>query len=437
MNSKIKSLLRPYRTACILLLAGFCTAIASAEPADGAQLRPAPQNSPLGQQLLEPLGHPLNKGRILYDARLRYEHADQRGLDKSDAFTLRQRFGYETPRFNGFYALAEGEYTWVLNNGDFGAYPPPFNNGQTVIPDAESFALNRLFLGYTGEGFAFKGGRQDINLGNQRYVGAVGWRQNNQTFDAVRLTVDAIPDLTLDYTWNWQVNRIFGTKAPTTPLRRFRADNHFFNALYSGVENVDFGGYAYSLRLRNSQALSSDTFGLFADGKHALNSDYTLLYRAEYAYQTDNSNTVGAGYSESYLHLRLGAQRSGYQLGGGFESLGGDGTRAFQTPLATLHAFNGWADTFLNTPADGLRDYYLWLSGPVAGGVNGRLEAHYFTGENNSNTYGHEFGLVLNKRINTNLTALVKGSYYNGRNGAGGAIAANKTKFWAQLDFAL
>ena len=39
--------------------------------------------------------------------------------------------------------------------------------------------------------------------------------------------------------------------------------------------------------------------------------------------------------------------------------LGSDGgVAAFQTPLATLHAFNGWADLFLTTPARGLRAWW-------------------------------------------------------------------------------
>ena len=33
-----------------------------------------------------------------------------------------------------------------------------------------------------------------------------------------------------------------------------------------------------------------------------------------------------------------------------------------QTPLATLHAFNGWADMFLTTPANGLQDLYFRAS---------------------------------------------------------------------------
>ncbi|MEI8045213.1 MAG: hypothetical protein WCL11_27625, partial [Verrucomicrobiota bacterium] len=54
-------------------------------------------------------------------------------------------------------------------------------------------------------------------------------------------------------------------------------------------------------------------------------------------------------------------QRGQASLSGlvGYEVLEGNGTIGFATPLATLHAFNGWADMFLSTPANGLKDFYL------------------------------------------------------------------------------
>ena len=39
--------------------------------------------------------------------------------------------------------------------------------------------------------------------------------------------------------------------------------------------------------------------------------------------------------------------------------LASDNSQGFRTPLATLHAFNGWADLFLDTPPDGLSDIYV------------------------------------------------------------------------------
>ncbi|MCC5808483.1 MAG: hypothetical protein JJU00_19305 [Opitutales bacterium] len=422
MNTRSQKLILP-----VVLAAGLLSLAPS--PADATEL---------GKSVLARAGSPWDEGRLIFNTRLRYEHADQDGLRAADAFTLRTRFGYETPSFEGFSALVEGEYNWVLNNGDFAVYPPPFNNGRTVIPDPETFALNRLFAAYADDGFSATVGRQGINLLNQRHIGTVGWRQNDQTYDAGRLRVTAVPDVVIDYTWNWQVNRIFGSKTPATPLRRLRTDNHFVNVLYTGMDDTTFGAYHYALRLRNLTAMSSDTTGLFVDGTHALNGDYTLLYRAEFGRQRDNRSTSGASYREDYYHLRLGARRAGFQAGIGYEELGGDGERAFQTPLATLHAFNGWADTFLTTPPDGLRDTYLWLAGPLGETkVNARFEARYFRAQYISQTYGHELGLLLTRPLTENLGALVKATRYKGREAAGPGVSADKTKIWIQFDFRL
>ena len=44
----------------------------------------------------------------------------------------------------------------------------------------------------------------------------------------------------------------------------------------------------------------------------------------------------------------------------------------FNTPLATLHAFNGWADRFLTTPVKGLADTNIKLLAKYA-----KLQAKY------------------------------------------------------------
>jgi hypothetical protein len=97
---------------------------------------------------------------------------------------------------------------------------------------------NRLYLKYQSQPFTTIVGRQDINLLNQRHVGTVAWRQNDQTFDAARFQYNGVPGLVLDYTYNWQVNRIFGSEAPTGVLERFHTDNHFFNATYTGIDKL-------------------------------------------------------------------------------------------------------------------------------------------------------------------------------------------------------
>lgn len=408
----------------LLLLPAVCLTTAHADPI------------PLGKSLLDPLGSPIADGALILNSRLRYEFADQEGLDDSNAFTLRTRLGYQSGVYSGFSFLAEGEYNWELNSGDFAAYLPPLNGSKTVIADGESFDLNRLYLKYQSEPFTAIIGRQDINLLNQRHIGTVGWRQNDQTFDAARFQFTAFPDFVLDYTYNWQVNRVFGSEAPTGALQRFHTDNHILNATYTGIDKVTLGAYAYLLRFSNAPTLSSDTFGLFADGTAPITSAYAFKYHTEWSYQTDNSHTAGPDVGEHYIHLRGAVARDKYEVGLGFESLGGNGTTAYQTPLATLHLFNGWADSFLTTPAGGLRDFYLFAGAPLCWGVNARLEAHHFTAEDNSTTFGQEYGISLVKKFNENLTALVKASQYEGSASVPGVVGADKTKVWLQMEYA-
>jgi hypothetical protein len=57
-------------------------------------------------------------------------------------------------------------------------------------------------------------GRQAINLDNQRWVGSVDWRQNDQTLDAVRAAVSPSRNTRLEYVHSWRVNRIVGPDSP-------------------------------------------------------------------------------------------------------------------------------------------------------------------------------------------------------------------------------
>ncbi|MGJ3629579.1 hypothetical protein AB5I41_27045 [Sphingomonas sp. MMS24-JH45] len=66
-------------------------------------------------------------------------------------------------------------------------------------------------------------------------------------------------------------------------------------------------------------------------------------------------------YAASYWLADVVVDLSGPRLGGGYEVLGADDGRAFtsfQTPLAAVFKFNGWAERFTPKPPDGLRDLY-------------------------------------------------------------------------------
>jgi hypothetical protein len=79
-----------------------------------------------------------------------------------------------------------------------------------------------------------------------------------------------------------------------------------------------------------------------------------------------------------------------------YELLEGNGTSAFQTPLGTNHAFQGWADRFLITPADGIEALY----GTVAASVYGPslvVVYHDFSADNDGYDYGTEWDAQLSK----------------------------------------
>lgn len=414
-----------------------------------APLAPAPKGTLWGQELLKYTPAPLDQGHIIFNQRLRYESVDQTGLDNAKELSLRTRVGYETPHYYGIYGVGEFENTWDINDGSAGKFPAPLNNGKAVIADPRNNEITQLFAGYSAYQSDVKFGRQVILLDNQRFVGPVDWRQNDQTFDALRFSTQAIKDLWLSYAWNWKVNRISGTSTPTAILSRYNANNQLFNIHYTGLPKYGtLGAYVYDLDLRGAtaprvttpvltQTLSGETMGVFFDGKYALNPDWSLIYRAEYAFQTDNHGTGPGSFWDNYYHFRLGGSYQKFEAGGAFESLGGNGTHAFQTPLATLHAFNGWADQFLTTPATGLRDYYLWEKAPLPLNANLSLEQHYYTGVVSDQTFGYEADFAVSRKFGENTTALVKFAQYRGNGAPNTGVRANVSKFWLQVEFSL
>ena len=128
-------------------------------------------------------------------------------------------------------------------------------------------------------------------------------------------------------------------------------------------------------------------------------------------------------------------------LKGGYEVLGGDdgvGNRAFQTPLATKHAFQGWADVFLTTPADGIEDAYVGATVPLWGG---QLQAWYhdFDAEQGSTSYGDEIDLSYGHPIPAvpGLTALVKYASYDADTAVlrGNVANVDTDKLWLQMQY--
>ena len=373
----------------------------------------------------------LTKGKAYLDLRYRYEFVDQDGFtENANASTLRTRLGYKTGTFEGFSGLLEFENVTEIASGK---YNNTVNgeNSYPVVADPENTEVNQVYLRYEGiKGFALTGGRQALNLDTQRFVGTVGWRQNDQAFDSLRMVNTSVADVTLAYTYVWNVNRIFGEDHPLGDLA---ADSHFFNISYNGLEFGKLTVYDYLLGFDNAavRGLNSNTIGARFAGSTDLGEKTKLHYALEYAQQTDQAANPG-DYSVSYFLGEVGVELRGLTVRAGYEILGSDnGVAAFQTPLATLHKFNGWADKFLNTPAAGLRDFYLKVDYLLAGTeaiVNGlKLTAvyHRFEADFDGADYGSEWDLSASKKIFDHYSLALKFARYEAD-----SYSADTSKFW-------
>lgn len=344
----------------------------------------------------------LTEGDVFGQVRYRTEMVDQAGPapinEDATAHTIRTNLGFKTGKYKDFQGLLEAQFVQHLGAESFNDTV----NGKTrypVVADPDNQEINQAWVGWTGlKGADIKLGRQAINLDNQRFIGSVDWRQNDQTFDSVFATYTGFDKASLSYGYIGNVNRIFGDDHPLGDLD---TRSHIMNASYGVADWLKITGYSYIFDFDRLSTRSSQTYGLRTTGKVPLNADWSLAYEAEFATQADHANNT-ADYREQYYHLAPSLSGHGLSLTAGYEVLGGNGTNAFQTPLATLHKFNGWADKFLDTPAAGLKDGYISAAytiskaHPVIDGTVITATYHDFSGDTRGD-FGSEFDASLVK----------------------------------------
>jgi hypothetical protein len=154
---------------------------------------------------------------------------------------------------------------------------------------------------------------------------------------------------------------------------------------------------------------------------------------ASYANQRDDGANPLSFDLDDYLAELSGSYRQ-YSLGAGVESLEGDGVKGFTTPLATLHKFQGWADKFLTTPADGIVDRYVNVGATLQ--QPGALDAlsmvasqHWFEAERISSNYGSETDVQLQAKWRR-FSGMLKYADYHAD-----GFATDTARFWAQVEY--
>ena len=363
----------------------------------------------------------------LIDIRARYEFADVDGLDPAHALTIRERIGLKTKAWNGFSVLVEGEFTQAVIDDYYGGAPgvDPDDIRNSFISDPENAELNQAYLQYTGFDTTVKLGRQRIIYDNGFIIGNVGWRQNEQTYDAVSLSNTSLPGLTLNFSYIDQVNRVFGEDA-TGIFENAPGEIHLFNASYTGIKGVTLGGYIYDMSFDDAGSIGWDnqTYGVSAKGSV---SGVTLY--GELAYQDEAgplNNEEGL-----YAHFNVTKNFGDQTLVVGVEHL----DAGVQTPLATLHAVNGFADATdarrLAGTHGGLTDSYASYMIPVCWGIKWTNVVHLFGDNAISNNLGFGFDSVLAKKFDDHFSALAKLGYFD----TSDALYKSTTRVSVELDY--
>lgn len=331
----------------------------------------------------------LKAGKAQLHLRFRYEDVEEETLEDATATTLKTRLTYTSGTYEGFGLTLEMDDTTELGKQDY--HDGVTARNTAIIVDPEVTEVNQSYLSYTKGVTTAKYGRQRIILDNQRFVGGVGWRQDEQTYDGFSVASKPAEGLALFYGYITQVNRIFAE------AQDHNHESHLLNAKYDTPVGSIIG-YGYLLENKTNQGLSSDTFGARWQGKAGPYVSYNL----EYAQQKDageNLTDYSAEYNLAEINGSIPVGASKINLGVGYELLGSDdGVTAFATSLATLHAFQGWADKFLATPATGIEDTYFSV-GTSLQSFNLNLVYHTYAADEGSGDYGSEFGFSADTKV--------------------------------------
>lgn len=403
-----------------------------------------------GARAEDTIAEALAASKPIVESSLRSETVDQQGFaNTAEALTWRNRLGLQSGEFHGFKAIVEidsviapiEKYNSTLN-------------GKTQYPNVVDPAvteINRAQIAWTPTATTtLTAGRQRIILDDARFIGNVGWRQDEQTFDAVRLDT-TLWKVKLTAAYLGRVNRI------VADAKDWNSNSYVLNASYSFNEALKVTAFDYTLRfstaakapvaadITNARLSSVATQGLRVYGNSWLSS-VKLGYVAQYAEQ-EPAGENPASFELSNSMLEANATWDIFTVKLNYESLEGNGVQGFVTPLGTVHAFEGFADVFAATGGnktfpDGIDDFNVTLT--LAGHtqpwapwfMNPTLTViyHDMTTNRLERPIGKEWDAVLTAGLTKNLSLMLK---YADFERASPTMPASRTKTWIMLQYKL
>ncbi|MDP2903804.1 MAG: alginate export family protein [Methylovulum sp.] len=382
-------------------------------------------------------------GAIKFDLKYRYENVNEDNRfgvpnqpETANANTASLRLGYLTPEFHGLQAYAEYEGNLAMqdeyNNTLVGG-----NSQYSRVADPDRSELNQFWLTYSGlANNIFKVGRQRITLDDSRFIGNVVWRQMEITYDAVLITNknQLLPGLVANVGYLGNAQMFNGlTENMEAPL---------LNLNYKLGDYGNLVGYGYWLDYTESENYekSSQSYGLHATccakplDAIKISDNFGLVYTAEYSHQSDYGHGAFA-YDADRYNLMGGFSTYKLMFQGAMEQLDGSGkNRTFDFPLGTNHAFQGWADLFVVTPDNGMRDLFGTVMVPFQNGdlvFTGMY--HDYSDDSGRFDYGDEWNFQAVKKFGKHYSVLAKYAYYNAGDNSDPLFKSTDTqKIWVQ-----
>jgi len=357
----------------------------------------------------------INKSELNFNFRLRSESVDLDNNTSKSALanTLRSRITFQSTELYGLSILVEGDNTLHLTD-EFYDKDGPNQGNYDVVLDQETTQLNQAYIQYQGFNSSLKAGNQRINIDNQRHVGAVAFRQDEATFDAISVTNKSIDNTTIYLALANNRNTI--TNANT------QEDIHLLNVKYTIYKDASASVYYYGIDDTNveNSGVDFDTLGL-----RTLGSVGGILLEAEFASQNKTTNT--ADTTSLYYNLSVAKKISGITTKLGYEVFGSDdGKAAFSTPLGTNHKFFGWSDKFLTGNGnDGIKDFNVSAVTKV-NNIKLVAQLHKFDASKGNDDLGSEVGVLAGRQFGDFSASFKMAQYFSTKESG----SVDITKFW-------
>ena len=315
--------------------------------------------------------------------------------------------------------------------------------GSTIGVDNQALDLHQAFArldNFLMDDLSAKLGRQEMNLGNQRLVGAVAWHNRGRTFDGVRFGLQK----------DFGSIDLFATRTNNTVGGA--GDNQHFFGLWNTFRIGDESKLnVFALYDNNTTPLAEGadsgcgmlgrgTVGLYYNGQF---DDLSLEVEGGWQGGTQAVGDIAMSLNDISAHFV--SATLGYDLGdvdvkalytrlSGDDDPGDSTVSTFITLFATNHKFYGAMDYFpALSGAAGLQDISVGVRAEVSSSSWLMLDGHMFMPAIEGDAFGTEIDLQFKHAYDKKVSIVAGFSAFLPADGFGTAIFGDGNGFWGFL----